>query len=246
MVRWFTIARLLPPLHQKTICITQCSPPRSLTIACVRFGPIIARFMQALQTTLIAQRWAMRCSMPQTHTPSQRKTKHTRFLSMSEFWSPLHTALKNCVHSTAQTLFHFSNNTSYQNLAPAPAPAPHLEYNLPDTQHPFPFETVPLPPPIDPYSDNFTTVNFFETYDAPVGIDPPADQSTTTTFISSSITPGVITKERWYTEYSVDRDAQGLFHCPFAGCSKENKRRDQLYEHWKAKHKDQPYRCTVW
>ena len=180
--------------------------------------------------------------MPPTRTHSQRKTKRTRFLSKSEFWSPLHTVLKKCVHRTVPTRFFFPNDTPSQYHTPAS----HLGYNLPDTQHSSPFESTPMPPPIDPYSENFTTVNVFENYGMPAGVAPPATQSTTISSISPSITPCVLTKERWYTEYNVDRDAHGLFHCPFAGCSKENKRRDQLWEHWKARHNDQPYRCTVW
>ncbi len=94
--------------------------------------------------------------------------------------------------------------------------------------------------PLDPYSDHVTAVNATETYGVPVGV---MDQSTT---ISSISNPVVIEQKRWYTEYNVDRDANGLFHCPFAECSKQNKRRDQLWEHWKGKHNNDPYRCSFW
>lgn len=96
--------------------------------------------------------------------------------------------------------------------------------------------TTPIHPLIDQLSDHFTTVNAVETHGVPVGIASPMYQPTI------SNTP----KEQWYTEYGVDRDANGLYNCPFAGCIKMNKRRDQLWEHWKAKHNGDPYRCGLW
>ena len=96
--------------------------------------------------------------------------------------------------------------------------------------------TTPMLPSVDQFSNPFTIVNGIEPYGVPVGIASPTHQPTI------SNTP----KERWYTEYGVDRDANGLFQCPFPGCNKMNKRRDQLWEHWKARHNDDPYRCGLW
>ena len=107
--------------------------------------------------------------------------------------------------------------------------------------------SISIPPPVIPFSDHTTTVNAIETYGMPVGIAPSMDQSTAIGFGSNPCNaPIVIEQKRWYDEYGIDRDANGLFHCPFSGCGKENKRRDQLWEHWKAKHNGDPYRCSLW
>jgi hypothetical protein len=108
-----------------------------------------------------------------------------------------------------------------------------------------PSTTIPIPPPTIPYSDHIT--NAIESYGVPLGIASPINESMG---ISSSSNPPMapiaIEQKRWYSEYGIDRDANGLFQCPSPGCSKENKRRDQLWEHWKARHNDDPYRCSFW
>ena len=93
-----------------------------------------------------------------------------------------------------------------------------------------------IPPPFDPYSNQITTINSTESHDLPFEFLSP----------TSIIAPIAIEKERWYSQYGINRDADGLFHCPDAGCNDKKKRRDQLWEHWKAKHNDDPYRCTSW
>ena len=202
----------------------------------------------------------MRRSIHAMGIRSHHHTSHTNFppfLSMSEFWSLFHTVLKRCVHSTVEARF-FSAHNPTPNLQTL---APHLGYpfevtpiaTMPDTGSFASIGALPTagwadPPhqlhqfatssttPLD--SDHVTAVNPYG------GI---MNQDTTISSMSNpSNTPVVIEQKRWYSEYGVDRDPNGLFHCPFAGCGKVNKRRDQLWEHWKAKHNDDPYRCGFW
>jgi Zinc-binding len=101
-------------------------------------------------------------------------------------------------------------------------------------------------PSVVPHHD-CTPLSATEPYGVPVGIVSPMNQSATLSFDSNPPTaPVIIEQKRWYSQYRIDRDASGSFHCPYAGCSKKTKRRDQLWEHWKAKHNDDPYRCNLW
>ena len=106
---------------------------------------------------------------------------------------------------------------------------------------------IPLPSSVVPRPDHLATVNAPEAYSAPVGISSPMNQSIAITSDSIlSTTPIVIEKTGWYSDYGIARDANGFFHCPYTGCRRKNKRRDQLWEHWKAQHNNDPYRCSLW
>ena len=74
----------------------------------------------------------------------------------------------------------------------------------------------------------------------------PVNQTAIISGWNSSPAPISIEKESWYSQYGINRDADGWFHCPHAGCIDKKKRRDQLWEHWKARHNNDPYRCSSW
>lgn len=249
-----------------------------------RFGGITAPYTQRT-----------RAHFPRTSTHSHPPTMiHIHlppFLPKGEFWSPLRTSLKRCIHHrTIQTQFFISHNPSldFHNVL-SPQPGYHDAHPslASDTiPQPLPFEvaptatfpvmdplasrsalptdgwaishhdpsriatsstTIPAPPPNVPYSDHITTVNAVEAYGVPVGAASSINQTIAVDSVPNPSNPPVmIDQKSWYSEYGVDRGANGLFHCPFPGCAKENKRRDQLWEHWKAKHNNDPYRCGRW
>lgn len=117
----------------------------------------------------------------------------------------------------------------------------------PSEGFPTSYPDVPVPPPGVPYSDHITTVNATEAYGVPLGMGAPINQTAApSSGWSSSVAPIAIEQKRWYNDYYITRDSNGNFNCPFAGCNKTNKRRDQLWDHWKARHNDDPYRCLVW
>ena len=246
-----------------------------------RFGGITAPYIH--QT---------RARFPQTSTHSHPHTMDIHmppFHPKSEFWSPLRTSLRKCVHHrTIQTHMFIAHNPLpdfHTVLAPHGYHAVHPSLASDTIPHPLPFEvsptanfpaidplasrsalptdgwatshhdpsriatsstTIPAPPP-NVYSDHITTVNAIEAYGVPVGTASSMNQTIAINSVPNPSNPPVmIDQKRWYSEYGVDRGANGLFHCPFPGCTKENKRRDQLWEHWKAKHNDDPYRCGRW
>jgi hypothetical protein len=196
------------------------------------------------------------------------------FLSKSEFWSPNNAFLKSCVHHRPVQANFFISHNPLPDLVLAPHPGYHAAQPpvASDTYMPqqFSFEVAPFPS-MDPlasmsalqtdgwadsagdpsriatssttiptYSDHITTVNTIDAYGVPDGTTATSSGS------NPPNSPVVIDQKTWYSAYGIDRDANGLFHCPFAGCGKENKRRDQLWEHWKARHNDDPYRCNSW
>lgn len=85
-------------------------------------------------------------------------------------------------------------------------------------------------PPLDPNFDQITAADLTE-----VPIEFVMNDSKRT-----------IEKERWYCQYGINRDTNGMFNCPDVGCAAKKKRRDQLWEHWKAEHNDDRYRCSGW
>ena len=236
------------------------SPKWIVIVVLTHFGSSSARYMHKIRVLP----WAMPRSIPPTGTRTHHHTSNITFppfLSKSEFWSLLHAFLERCVHRTVPAPFFYGHDPS-PDIQTIP---PHLGYPfeaaptaaMPDTG-PFTYiGALPTAGWADPPhqlsqfatssittlldSDRATAVNAVETYGDII------NQDTTIGSISNpSNTPVVIEQRRWYSEYSVDRDPNGLFHCPFAGCGKVNKRRDQLWEHWKAKHNDDPYRCGFW
>ena len=120
-------------------------------------------------------------------------------------------------------------------------------YNCDPSRIPILPTNMTLSPTVVPRVDHLATVNASEAYGVPVGVVSPMNQPTA---ISSDpilfTTPIVIEKTRWYSEYGIERGANGSFYCPYAGCRRKTKRRDQLWEHWKAKHNNDPYSCGLW
>lgn len=194
------------------------------------------------------------------------------FLSKSRCRSPFHSFLKICVHRPVQANFAVSHdntpgihslyggyhvgytldpgNTSLVHQSPfGPTPSATFHAQGPSTSmgarptegwadlstcDPSRTATASarasIHPLLDPYFNRITTADLTE-----VPFEFVMNDSKRT-----------IEKERWYCQYGINRDANGMFKCPDAGCAAKKKRRDQLWEHWKAEHNDDRYRCSGW